>query len=102
VVGGVCQSGADPIQLGRRDRQAAVAHDDPPVVLDDGHVLADLADASQREDAYGAAQGAVTSRSSLCWASALCTKLRSCSSHSTSGRRNVPGVWPSISSAALT
>ena len=98
----VRQDEVDAHHLGGREAQAAVDDDDPAVVLDDREVLADLADASEREDAQCAAQRAVASASSPCWASALCTCVRSCSSHSTSGRRSVPGSWPSISSAALT
>ena len=49
------QHEVDAHHLGGREAQAAVDHDDPAVVLDDRHVLADLADAAQREDAQRAA-----------------------------------------------
>ena len=55
-VGEVRQHQVDAELVGRREAQARVDHDDPPVVLDDGHVLADLAEPAQRQDAEGAAQ----------------------------------------------
>ena len=56
----VRQHEVDAHHLGRREAQAAVDDDHPAVVLDDRHVLADLADASEREDAEFAAHPAVT------------------------------------------
>ena len=43
----VGQHEVDAHHLGRREAQPAVDDDDPAVVLDDRHVLADLADASR-------------------------------------------------------
>ena len=54
----VGQHEVDAHHLGRREAQAAVDDDDPAVVLDDRHVLADLADAPEREDAQRAAHAA--------------------------------------------
>ena len=56
----VGQDEVDAHHLGRREPQAAVDDDDPAVVLDDRQVLADLADASQREDAECSAQREAT------------------------------------------
>ena len=61
-VGEVRQHEVDAELLGGREAQAGVDHDDAAVVLDDGHVLADLAHASQREDAQGAAHPVGTGR----------------------------------------
>jgi len=46
-----------PSWSGRRESQAGVHDHDPPAVLHDGHVLADLAQAAERQDAQGVAQG---------------------------------------------
>ncbi len=48
-VGEVGQDQVDPGHLGGRKHQPGVDHDDPPVVLDHGHVLADLPQASEGE-----------------------------------------------------
>ena len=45
------QHQVDAEHLGGREAQPGVDHDDPPVVLHDGHVLADLAQPAEREDA---------------------------------------------------
>ena len=50
-VGEVGQHEVDPEHLGGREHQPGVDDDDPAVVLDDGHVLADLPQAPEREDA---------------------------------------------------
>jgi hypothetical protein len=47
-VGEVGQDEVDADHLGRREAQADVDDDDPPVLLDDRHVLADLAQAAER------------------------------------------------------
>ena len=73
----VRQDEVDAHHLGGREAQAAVDDDDPALVLDDRQVLADLADASEREDAKFAAHAAVTPVSSPCRASASCTCVRS-------------------------
>ena len=82
----------------RREHQPGVDHDDALVVLDDGHVLADLAQPAERQDAQGAAH-AGTGRSDS-------TIRRTCassdSSTSTSGSRTPPTSKPSRSRAALT
>ena len=56
-VGEVRQDEVDAEHLGRREHQAGVDDDDPAVVLDDGHVLADLAQAAERQYAQFAAIG---------------------------------------------
>ncbi len=43
-----------PEHLGRREHQAGVDENDPVVLLDDRHVLADLPEAPEREQANGA------------------------------------------------
>ena len=89
-VGEVRQHEVDAHHLGGREAQPAVDHDDRAVVLDDGHVLADLADAPEREDAQGAAH-AVAARWSSPWRSSIArTSAISCSSASTIGRRQPP------------
>ena len=71
-----------------------------PVVLDDRHVLADLADASQREDAQLAAHRRAVTPASRPWrASTSRTRARSASSHSTSGSRRAAGVMAQHGSA---
>ena len=54
----VRQDEVDAGHLGGREPQAAVDDDDRAVVLDDGHVLADLAQPAERQDAQCAAQRA--------------------------------------------
>ena len=65
-VGEVGQDEVDAHHLRRREAQADVDDDDAAVVLDDAHVLADLAEPPEREDAQGAAH-AVAARSSSPW-----------------------------------
>ena len=55
-VGEVGQDEVDAHHLGRREAQADVDEDDPVLVLDDRHVLADLAQAAERQDAQRTAQ----------------------------------------------
>ncbi len=50
-VGEVGQHEVDPDHLRGREAQADVDDDDPPVVLDDGHVLADLPEPPEGQDA---------------------------------------------------
>ena len=50
-VGEVGQDEVDPEHLGGREHQAGVDDDDPAVVLDHGHVLADLPQPAEGEDA---------------------------------------------------
>jgi hypothetical protein len=50
-VGEVRQDQVDAVHLGGREPETGVDHDDAAVVLDDGHVLADLAQPAEREDA---------------------------------------------------
>ena len=57
-VGEVGQHEVDAEHLGGREAQADVDHDDRVVVLQDHHVLADLAQAAERQDAELAACGA--------------------------------------------
>ncbi len=52
-VGEVGQDQVDAELVGRRERQPGVHHHHAAAVLDDGHVLADLAQAAQRQDAEG-------------------------------------------------
>ena len=62
-VGEVRQDEVDPDHLGGREAQPDVDDDDPAVVLDDGHVLADLAEAAERQHAQRAAHaGSASSR----------------------------------------
>ena len=99
----VRQHEVDAHLLGGREAQAGVDDDDPALVLDDRHVLADLAHASQREDAQGAAHAVVHSAASKPWRSSIArTAAVSASSASTIGSRSVPASWPSRLSAALT
>jgi hypothetical protein len=50
-VGEVRQHQVDADHLGGREAQADVDDHDPAVVFDDRHVLADLAQAAERQDA---------------------------------------------------
>ena len=101
-VGEVGQHEVDAELLGGREAQARVDDDDPTAVLDDGHVLADLAHASQREDAQGAAHPAGTGESRPWRSSIARTAAVSVSSASTIGSRSVPASWPSRFIAAFT
>ena len=98
----VGQHEVDAHHLRGREAQPAVDHDDPPVVLDDGHVLADLADASQREDAQRAAHPVGAPRAARGARASPAPAPRSSSLASTSGSRSPPTSWPSMLSAALT
>ena len=101
-VGEVRQHEVDAELLGGREAQPGVDHDDAPAVLDDGHVLADLAHASQREDPQGAAHPVRTAVSRRWRSSIARTAAVSASSASTIGSRSVPASWPRRLSAAFT
>ena len=101
-VGEVRQHQVDAQLLGGREAQAGVDDHDPVAVLDDRHVLADLADASQREDAQCPAHAVGTVESSPWRSSIARTAAVSASSASTIGSRSVPASWPSRFSAVLT
>ena len=66
-IGEVRQHQVDSQHLGGREHQPGVDHDDPPVLLDDGHVLADLAQPPERQDAKWSRQpgGALARRQPL-------------------------------------
>ena len=92
----VGQHEVDAHHLGGREAQPAVHDDDPAVVLDDRHVLADLAQPPERQDAQRSpvAQRAAAVSSSPWAASVARICSRSASSTSTSGRRRPPTSWP--------
>ncbi len=97
----VGQHEVDPHLLGGREAQAGIDEHDPVLVLDDRHVLADLAHASQREDPQRAAHAEETALSKPWRSSMARTAAVSASSASTIGSRRVPASWPSMFSAAL-
>ena len=101
-VGEVRQHEVDTELLGGREAQAGVDHDDATVVLDDGHVLADLANAPQREDSQSAAHAAGTGESRPWRSSIARTAAVSASSASTIGSRSVPASCPSRFIAAFS
>ena len=100
-VGEVREHQVDPQHLGGREPQPRVDDDDPAVVLDDRHVLADLAQAAERQDPQlGHPARAAASRP---WRSRRAVTVAvSCSSSSTYGSRGAPTRIPSKLSAALT
>ena len=100
-VGEVGQHEIDAELIGSREHQARVDDDDAVVVLDHRHVLADLAQPAEREDAQGAF-GAQTAASSSWRSSAARMTVFSSSVASTSGSRRPPTSWPSMLSAALS
>ncbi len=99
-VGEVRQDQVDADHLGGGEAQPDVDHDDPPVVLEHGHVLAYLAEPSEGQDAdVGAHAGAPASRP---WRSSVAlTSAVSSGVASTSGRRSPPTLWPSRFRAAF-
>src|SRR5581483_12499394 len=98
-VGEVRQHEVDPELVGRGEHEPGVDHDDPVVVLDDRHVLADLPEPAEWQDAQGAAQTALRSP----WRSSTPRISRSSSSEaSTIGSRRPPTCTPSMLSAAFT
>ena len=99
-VGEVGQHEVDPDHLGRRKAQADVDDDDPVVVLDDRHVLADLPQSAEGQDAQRLTHaGAPVSRP---WRVSIArTAAVSCTVASTIGRRVVPAFRPSRFNAAF-
>src|SRR6185437_14326505 len=92
----------DTEHVGGREAQPGVDHDDPAVVLDDRHVLPDLAQPAERQDP----ESAVTHARDACsspWRSSIAQITSSSgSSSSTYGSRGVAlGRIPSMWSAAL-
>ncbi len=100
-IGEVGQDEVDAEHLRGREAQADVDDDDAAVVLDDRHVLADLPQPSEREDAQRAAH-ARAAFSSPCRSRAARTASASSSLASTSGRRSPPTSRPSRLSAHFT
>ena len=107
-VGEVGQDEVDPEHLGGREHQAGVDDDDPAVVLDDGHVLADLPQPAERQHAELAWHELLSSRlSPASEADALerrpASRPAARRRPATSGSRSGAGaIRPSISSAAFT
>ncbi len=96
-VGEVGEDEVDAHHLRGREAKADVDDDDAVVVLDDRHVLPDLAQAPEGEDAqrpaHACARAAVVDRRP--WRSSVArTAARSFSEASTSGRRRPPTSWP--------
>ena len=84
-----------PSMLGGREHQARVHHDDPPVVLEHGHVLADLAQPAEREDAQGAASSVPRGARAAATRPSGAPPPARTSSTSTSGSRTPPVSKPS-------
>ena len=80
--------------------QAAVHQDDPVLVLEDRHVLADLPQAAEGEDAQRARQRRAASSTPARPRTARISS-RSLSVASTRGSRRLPGARPASSIAAL-
>ena len=97
----VGQHEVDAHHLGRREPQAGVDHDDAVLVLDDRHVLADLAQPAERQDAERAAQDVTPSSRPTALRGRARITPSSVSVASTSGSRSPPTRWPSMFSAAL-
>src|SRR5439155_11277338 len=95
----VRQDQIDPQLVRGREHQPGVHHDDAAVVLDDGHVLADLPQPPEREDAQGRAQDSW--RTPRRWRTSRMT-LFSSSEASTIGSRSPPTSTPIMLRAALT
>ena len=97
-VGEVGQHEVDAELVGRREHEARVDDDQPVLVLDHRHVLADLPQAAQGKHAQLAAQTALRSpwRSSAARMTAF-----SSSEHSTIGSRKPPTGWPNMPIAVL-
>jgi hypothetical protein len=100
-VGEIGQHEVDAHHVGRGKAQPDVHEHDRAVVLDDGHVLADLAQPAEREDTqFPVAHVAATSSSP--WRSSMArTAAASSSEASTSGSRRPPTRTPSMFSAAF-
>ncbi len=99
-VGEVGQHQIDPELVGRREHQPGVDHDDAAVVLDDHHVLADLAEPAERQDPEGAGRAHTAASSSWRSSAARMTAFSS-SVASTIGSRSPPTSWPAMFTAAL-
>ncbi len=98
-VGEVGQDEVDAGHLVAREREAAVDQDAALALLDDAQVVADLAQAPERDDAYDVAHAAavrpLASRAER--STAHCSSVAS-----TSGSRGAPARSPMSSSAALS
>ena len=101
-VGEVGQHEVDAQLVGRGEHQARVDDDDRPVVLDDGHVLPDLAQPAERQDAQDARGGTQTAVRRPCRSSTARISAFSSSVASTIGSRTPPTSTPIMFSAALT
>ena len=104
-VGEVGQDQVDAEHLGGREHQPGVDDDDPAVVLDHGHVLADLPQPAEREDAkLLAATRLARRRPSGRRASSAALTTARCASSSADHRQpqRAGGDRPGISSAAFT
>ena len=99
-VGEVGQDEVDAEHLGGREHQAGVDDDDPAVVLDDGHVLADLPEPAERQDPQLFPAHPTTS--SPAPSSAARTTSRWPSSSGTIGSRIRSEQMPSICSAPFS
>src|SRR5262249_21249241 len=102
-IGEVRQHEVDSEHLRGWKHQARIDDDDPTVVLDDGHVLTDLAQAAQRQDAQRSAWHYRSTGCKPTLSRPARTVVRCSSSAGTSGSRRVsPGIRPIIARAALT
>src|ERR1700691_3485393 len=98
-VGEVGQHQVDADHLRSREAQADVDDDDPPVVLQDGHVLAYLPQPTEGQDTQLAHACAPVMRP---WRTSMVrTSASSCSSASINGSRRPPTLWPSMFRAAF-
>ena len=98
-VGEVRQHEVDAELVGRGEHQPGVDHDDPAVVLDDHHVLADLAEPAERQDPQSLRH---TAARRLWRSSASRITARSSSEASTSGSRSGPASSPIMFMAVFT
>ncbi len=99
-VGEIGQDQVDPDHLRRGKAQAHVDHDETAVLLDDRHVLADLAEAAERQYAQLSAHAGAPASSP--WRSSMSRTASSSSGVAgTSGRRRPPASKPSMFSAAF-
>ena len=100
-VGEIGQHQIDAELVGGREHQPGVDDDDPAVVLDHVHVLADLAQSAEWKDAKLAVRAQTAAR--RLWRSSAVRMIAFSSSvASTSGSRRPPTSWPAMLSAALT
>ena len=98
-VGEVGEHEIDARHLVAREREAAVDQDAALALLDDAQVVADLAEAAERDDAYDVAHAAAVRP--------LAARAERSTAHcsavaSTSGSRGAPTRSPASSSAALS